>query len=301
MNRYKIILTLCFIGFMIFSCMTDNTIKDSTLISQTLASKEDMSADTVSTSETSNTEPETTTNNTDSWDFSDSSMVIHIDKVQSNDLTYFVADIQLTDISQLQTALAYSRLDSDYRQNTSDIAESNHAIFAVNGDYSGYRNYGIIIRNGILYRNIPSGNDLLIIDQKGNFTIENEKNIDADSLISDGVLQTLSFGPGLIINGDVQTFNRKYGVSTKKEPRTGIGQLGNLHYLFIVVDGRNPGYSDGITLEGLASLFEQYGCQNAYNLDGGGSSTLYFNGEVLNKVSGGTERAISDILYIPEY
>jgi exopolysaccharide biosynthesis protein len=82
-------------------------------------------------------------------------------------------------------------------------------------------------------------------------------------------------------------------------PRTGIGILSNNHFVFVVVDGRDPGYSRGVTLAEFAQIFKDLGCTTAYNLDGGGSSTMYFMGEVVNNPSQKHgERAVSDILYV---
>ena len=71
------------------------------------------------------------------------------------------------------------------------------------------------------------------------------------------------------------------------------------HLVFVVVDGRSPGYSAGVTMTGLAEIMQGLGATTAYNLDGGGSSTMYFNGELVNDPLGkGQERGTSDILYI---
>ncbi|MNP65019.1 hypothetical protein D3C76_1605730 [compost metagenome] len=73
------------------------------------------------------------------------------------------------------------------------------------------------------------------------------------------------------------------------------------HYVFVVVDGRNEGYSRGMTLTELADLMQDLGATEAYNLDGGGSSTMYFMGRVVNNPQGkNQERGVSDILYIKE-
>ena len=81
------------------------------------------------------------------------------------------------------------------------------------------------------------------------------------------------------------------------QPRTAIGQKGPSEYVIIVVDGRST-KSQGMSCYDLAIEFQKIGCNFAYNLDGGGSSTLYFNGEVINKPSDfNGERNISDILY----
>ena len=80
------------------------------------------------------------------------------------------------------------------------------------------------------------------------------------------------------------------------EPRTAIGQIGPLHYIIIVVDGRQEGYSEGISLQNLQQLFVAYGAGTAMNLDGGGSTELWFQGQILNRPSGGKERRVSDII-----
>lgn len=87
--------------------------------------------------------------------------------------------------------------------------------------------------------------------------------------------------------------------SMNSNPRTAIGMISPLHYIVIVSEGRTDD-SVGLTLYQLAGIFKQEGCTVAYNLDGGGSSTLYFNGEVINTTTGGrgeSEREVSDIVY----
>ena len=110
------------------------------------------------------------------------------------------------------------------------------------------------------------------------------------------------FGPRLVENG-VMTVdeNSEVARSMASNPRTAIGQIDGLHYVFVVSDGRTS-ESDGLSLSELAAFMQGLGAQNAYNLDGGGSSTMYFNGAVINNptTSGRTirERSVSDIVYI---
>jgi exopolysaccharide biosynthesis protein len=78
-----------------------------------------------------------------------------------------------------------------------------------------------------------------------------------------------------------------------------VGIIDNNHFVFIVVDGRSKGYSMGVSLTEFAQMFQQLGCMEAYNLDGGGSSTMYFMGRVVNNPLGrNKERGTSDILFI---
>ncbi len=237
--------------------------------------------------------------------YSDERLAVHIQRVQQENLAYFVCDIQTTDPSALKTALsgdkAYGALE-----NTADIAARNHAVLAINGDnYAVYKN-GVIIRGGNAIRSKSSSRHMLMLDSAGNLTVHSARDKeDGDaleaSLLAKGVTETWEFGPELIRNGQAVPLEESFNlISTRDntlEPRTAIGQINPLHYVVIVVDGRRDDYSQGISLKGLQQLFLAAGAQTAFNLDGGGSSTLYFNGEVLNRPSGGHERSVSDILF----
>ncbi|WP_338063875.1 phosphodiester glycosidase family protein [Actinomyces ruminis] len=128
------------------------------------------------------------------------------------------------------------------------------------------------------------------------------------ALLDDGVWNTLSFGPALVRGGSVLDGIDSVEVDTNfgnhsiqgTQPRTALGAIADGHYVFVVVDGRDKGYSRGVTMTELAQIMADLGCESAYNLDGGGSSTLWFNGSVVNQPSNGGERETSDILYIAQ-
>lgn len=119
---------------------------------------------------------------------------------------------------------------------------------------------------------------------------------------------TCSFGPALVKDGAVLEGIDEVEVDTNfgnhsiqgYQPRTALGYLEDNHYVFVVVDGRDEGYSRGVTMTELAQIMTDLGCQCAYNLNGGGSSAMYFNGSIINQPSNGGERATSDILYIAQ-
>ena len=163
-----------------------------------------------------------------------------------------------------------------------------------------------MLRNGYLYRSrsntkYPYGEDLAIM-KDGSFEIVNEADHTARELVKEGAEQVFSFGPALVIDGTVQV---REGEEVERaqitNPRTAIGLVEPLHYMMVVSDGRTR-ESRGLSLYRLAELMQELGCETAYNLDGGGSSTIWFNGEVLNKPTtyGDVfeERPISDIVYI---
>lgn len=229
---------------------------------------------------------------------------ITIEKVVENGTVYYVADIQLNNVAYLKTAFAKNTFGRNITQYTSTIAKNNNAILAINGDFYGYRDKGLIIRNGVLYRDMPRSpidNRTLVIDKNGDFKYVTEGEVSGESLVAEGVLQSFSFGPVLIENGELVDTSNQYWVAAKANPRVGIAQLGPLHYLFVVVDGRTEN-SDGMTLPQLAQVFKDRGAIMAYNLDGGGSATMWYNGKVINRPttdgSSFGERGVSDIVYI---
>lgn len=217
-----------------------------------------------------------------------------------DETTVYIADIQTADSSHLQTALAENTYGRNIKETTSAMAAENDAVLAINGDYYGFRSTGFVMRNGTLYRDTANGDtQALVIDQDGNFSIVDESTTSAESLTN--AQQILSFGPALIEDSQIAvSTSAEVSQSMTSNPRTAIGQIGENHYVIIVSEGRTSD-SEGLTLYQLAEQFEELGATTAYNLDGGGSSTLYFNGKVVNQTVGGSdnseERAVSDILY----
>lgn len=267
--------------------------------------------DTSSTDQTSDQSSDQSTNDgTDQSDpvitdssYQDDNIKITIETVREYDTTYYIADIQVTDASYLKTALADNTYGRNIKETTSVMAEANNAILAINGDYYGFRNSGYVLRNGVLYRDTTDGSsdsEDLVIDDAGNFSIINENDVSAQSL-ADDAWQILSFGPALVENGEIVVdASSEVSQSKSSNPRTAIGQVSSLHYIIIVSDGRTD-ESIGLSLLELAQAFADRGCTVAYNLDGGGSSTMVFNGEVINNPTDGRsiqEREVSDIVYI---
>ncbi len=246
----------------------------------------------------------------DDWNYQGDGISIAIQKVTTgsgqNALVYFVADVVISDATQLSSAFAKNSFGRNIIEYTSVIAEENNAIFAINGDYYGFRSDGIVIRNGVIYRDAPARIGLAFY-QDGSMKIYDETQTSAEALLAEGVWNTLSFGPALIEDSVVAANLDYIEVDTNfgnhsiqgENPRTGVGMIAENHFVFVVVDGRSPGYSRGVTLKEFAQIFKDLGCSQAYNIDGGGSSTLYFMGRVVNNPLGkNKERGTSDILYI---
>ena len=234
--------------------------------------------------------------------YSDSHVSITVKEYREYDSAIYVADITVSDVSYLKTALASNTYGRNITETTSDIASENNAILAINGDYYGARQSGYVIRNGSLYRNSSGNRDALAIMKNGEFKFVTEGETSAETLLENGALQVFSFGPVLLEDGSISvTENEEVGMAMASNPRTAIGYLGKNHYVFVVSDGRTS-ESAGLSLYELASFMKSLGVSDAYNLDGGGSSTMVFKGEVINTPTtnghSSEERAVSDILYI---
>lgn len=235
--------------------------------------------------------------------YSDDNISITISTYAYDNTTVYVADVQLSSIDYLKTALADNTYGRNVTETASTIADSVNAILAINGDFYGAQNSGYVLRNGTLYRDSSDGGqEDLVINSDGSFSIINESETSASSLQESGALQVLSFGPALIENGQIAVdTNDEVGKAMASNPRTAICEIEPLHYLFVVSDGRTS-ESQGLTLYQMAEFLQSLGVKTAYNLDGGGSSTMVFNGSVVNKptTDGRTiqERSVSDIVYI---
>lgn len=215
------------------------------------------------------------------------------------------AEIQISHPSQLRHHMAGWEY-GEAGQKATALAQEVNAVVAVSGDFYNFRRGGIKIQNRQLYRNAPSDSmpDILFVDINGDFHIETcSSSFDTEAYLSgNDIMFSMTFGPGLVRDGvpiskeETAAYKGEGGVAYLN-PRTAIGQVGPLHYLFCTVDGRNKD-SNGIDISELAAILAEKGCVNAYNLDGGGSATMVFRDKVYNATPSGNQRYIADIVFI---
>ena len=295
---------------LLLTAFTAYVLLDSFVISEvyrTVPTENNMSYTTEPTSNTTAlaaTQGEETQEAAVSEDFySDGNITIALTQYREFDTCIYVAEVTLSSAEYLRTALAENAYGKNVTEKTSVIAENHNAILAINGDYYGAQEKGYVLRNGVLYRSAAERKqEDLVIYTDGSFGIIEEKKVSADALLAEGATQILSFGPALVMEEKISvTEDEEVGKAKTSNPRTAIGIVDELHYLFVVSDGRTE-ESEGLTLYQLAEFMQRLGAQTAYNLDGGGSSTMYFNGRIVNKpTSNGKsikERSVSDIVYI---
>ena len=217
----------------------------------------------------------------------------------SSALTYHIADLFISDIEALQTAFADGTYGRNYTESVLEQDLANDAILAISGDSYGMSEGGIVIRNGILYRYEETASDICVLYYDGTMETLSPGEYTQESLIESGAYQVWTFGPGLLDKEGraLRSFNTDPYL-IQKHPRAAIGYYEPGHYVFVLVDGRQEA-SQGLTLRGLAELFEALRCTAAYNLDGGKSAVMTFNDEIYSEPY--TElREVTDIIYIKE-
>ena len=233
-----------------------------------------------------------------SYSSPDISITVTQETALNGNVTYYLADIYVRDVTCFQTALAKDAYGSGFRDSIADMAELSEALIAINGDYYGNTREGVVIRNGVIYRANPTDCDVCVLYYDGTMRVMPGSAFDMDEAIEDGAWQAWTFGPALLDqNGDTITAFSSTSRIISSNPRTAIGYYEPGHYCMVVVDGR--GESDGISLPDLSELFYDLGCKAAYNLDGGNSSIMVWENQIINQPSGGG-RESSDAILIKE-
>ena len=218
---------------------------------------------------------------------------------------YYESDCNLVFVkikhpSQLRTAISEEAVGGAYAK-TSEMGRIKNAVVAINGEYYTQReSTAFIVKQSDMIKSTPSEQlHQLIIDTSGNFHITTtaEDSRDMVTQLQGQIYQAFSFGPALVIDGQKVEYTDYHFDADSPNPRNAIGQTGELEYLICTANGRTD-TDEGLDIAQLADVMAQNGCQNAYNLDGGGSCTLYWHGDVVSHVNtSDKEREISDCIY----
>ncbi len=242
--------------------------------------------------------------------YSDPSISVSITTGRWVDTDYTMAHVKIANASQIRSVVSgsYSRPGEIVGAR---LAANVNAVLAINGDFfSKRRNNGITIRQGktmfmpktdldLAYaRSVQY--DILLIDDRGDLHILKECRMEDLYAFEGTVINAFTFGPGLVINGEKQSdFKDIKNATVKKTQRMAIAQVGPLEYLCICCEGPDDYGSAGLTMEEFAELVaSQDNVVNAYNLDGGASSTMVFREKKINTPKRpGNRRMIVDLLY----
>lgn len=242
------------------------------------------------------------------WDYQNddlhyetSTLKISAEQKDTGYTRYWVCHVETFCTSQLCSALCGGVYGNPRRTVSEELADHN-GVIGVNGSGFSYGS-GIpapgktMIKNGKIYNNTYSnGNILCVTGDGGMFTAE--AGMTTEEMLNRNVKDTYCFGPTLIEEEKAAVIDSRFRQRTRYQ-RMAVGMVSPGNYYLVAVDGKGAGGSQGMTYEELQQVFLDLGCQYAYHLDGGGSTTLVFKGRVLNMLtdSGGKERPCADILY----
>jgi len=221
---------------------------------------------------------------------------ISVTQIREKGADVYIADIYIKDITCLQSVFADGAFGRGFGEWPWKMAERTGSIVAINGDFYGTRDSGVVIRNGILYRDDPKiTRDVGVIYWDGTMQCFKPKEFDTDAEIERGAYQAWNFGPMLLDeNGKaMEKFNSRVHPAN---PRASLGYYEPGHYCMIVADGRKSS-SVGLSLSSLSALYERLGCRAAYNLDGGGTAVMMCGTEVVSDPEG-NGRQCSDFVVI---
>lgn len=270
--------------------------------------------------------PEYDTGSDAEYSYQSDELRIAVNKVEEEGVTYYVADIWMRNINCFRTAFSSGKYRGK-REHAEKIAKDNNAILAVNGDFLG----GLVLRNGVLYRkanlrptptptpepspepdqSIPAETAVpqpaekmrpqratCVLYYDGQMITEEYDTFRSVTAMERGAWQGWQFGPTLVRNGEAAKDVRAQG----RNPRCILGYYEPGHYCIVMIDGRQKGYSIGMNFAEMIDLSLRLGLTEAYNLDGGGSAIMVFNGKIINQPSGtGDARSLPDMVVIGDY
>ena len=230
---------------------------------------------------------------------------------------YWVATVKISHPSQLRTTAA-NGFHSEMLMKGTAMAKRVNAALAINGDYFCFTHHGYILRQGQLFLDDLRGDrDVLLIDEDGDFHIVRNPFTGQvhETINGKRVMNSFFFGPVLVDNGKLvrDMALREDMAAEDRKQRMCIAQVGPLEYKCICCGPPARG-NTGMTLQEFARLVYEVGIDDAqkkskrageeikstmtaYNLDGGNSTMLIFNGEKINDVKNADTRDIADIIY----
>ena len=232
-------------------------------------------------------------------EYQDPTLHVVIETGRKDNCDYWVARVKISHPSQLRTAAA-GGFANDFTMKGVYLARRQKAVLAIDGDFYCYYPYGMVVRQGVFYRDkLRKERDVLAIDEDGDFHIFFVPDKGEVPLVYNGkkLINVFHFGPALVVDGEIGTLDASYWLAPElKRQRMCIAQTGPLEYMAVCCAGPQR-ESEGMDLLQFAQLTKELGAITAYNLDGGDSTIMIFNGQKVNDKDNANTRDISDIIY----
>ena len=220
-----------------------------------------------------------------------------------NNCVYTFSEVKIAHASQFRRFLSEGQYGSGVLHTTSEMAASVNAVVASAGDYYCYRTGGLVLTNGTIHRSAGNSSlDTCYINEEGDLLFTRRGELatreELDQYVAENNVRfTLSFGPLMLLDGEnCVPYHYSLGEINDIYPRAALCQMDKLHYVVVTANMEDP-YYNRPTVSGFAKSLQELGIPTAYTLDGGQTATIVMNNQVINTVSYGAEREISDIIY----
>ena len=215
---------------------------------------------------------------------------------------YTISEVKIAHASQFRRFLADGQYGSDKQYTTTEMSASVNAVVASSGDFYKFRSYGTIVYGGEVQRFEGHYVDTCFINDDGDLVFsyrdqfQNEE--EAKKFVEENNVRfSLAFGPVLVDNGEVkQTASYALGEVGNEYSRAALCQMDDLHYLLVNCCGESS-YQGRQTINTFAKYIAELGCEKAYALDGGQTTVITMDDQMISSVDYGTQRRISDIIY----
>ncbi len=236
----------------------------------------------------------------DDTHYQSSTLSVSVEELKTDYTKYWIVHVETFSTAQMCSALCGGTYGSP-RKAVSEEVTAHGGVIGINGSGFDYNSClpapgKSMIKDGEIYNDVYSnGNIMCVTWDGGMFTAV--AGMTTEDMLTAGVRDTYCFGPTLVEDGQACEISSQFN-QTYRYQRTAVGMVNPGNYYLLVVDGKGAGGSQGMTYEEMQQVFLDLGCEYAYNMDGGGSSTLVFKGKVLNTLTdAGQERPVADVLY----
>jgi len=219
-----------------------------------------------------------------------------------DDCTYTFSEVKIAHPSQLRRFLSEGRYNSGILHTTTEMSEAVNAVVASSGDYYDFRTFGVVVVNGQVYRERDHLLDTCYIDENGDLLFSYAAAFDDEAALQKFVDEnhirfSLCFGPVMVLDGEYCVPNNyNSGEINDRYARAALCQMDQLHYVVVAANNEEPNYSTPTVAQFGRRLYEM-GIPVAYALDGGQTAAIVMNDQLINTVSYGAQREISDIFY----
>lgn len=229
-------------------------------------------------------------------------LVISWKEVHNNSV-YSFSEVKIAHGSQFRRALAGNSYGASVEEYPSDMGAKANAVVGMNGDFYGFRSYGITVYQREMYRHETASVDTCFITADGDLVFAKKGELtdkaEAEQFIKDNdIVFSVAFGPVLVQNGEKVSLPARYpiGEGDKNYSRACIAQKDDLHYILMTSNFEGP-YQSGSKLAQTQDVIYSMDVRHAYTLDGGQTSTMFINDELFNRVDWDAERTMTDIIY----